>query len=545
MDSFFDFSQGTTQPSPATASSSKMNDEWTSLFPADHLEERRQFNGPSHDYHQYKQQVGLPGGSTGSLPQQSVYEGYGSGIGDVGFDTTMPGWSSGIDTDADMMMDFNQPQTVMQSMFYAPTADPSDTFINPNTIQEEPTTSNVGRLWPGMHSQQAQQAAMQKAANTQVMQQRQLKRQAQHAQYRQLGNGSQSQAASQPGGNNRDKRASHVSESHVEESISRLLDQMRQNSAAGDQDGDSADDLPHLARMKKDEDEMDEDERLLASEEGKKLSSKERRQLRNKVSARAFRSRRKGTCDRAHLMSWNVALTLLAEYIGQLEGEVAMKAQEASNLRVENQALMQENDRYRGLIETLLRHPAFTPFINDISQDPSVLGPPATSQAAQRTQVPLHPPAPQPAVGSIQSGPQAAVAQQSQQPAPQHQQQPPTQQRQHSDVKPDFLNFDVTQIQVPRDDQQIHLATIPEHDFSKLDLNGFQRAMNSQNPQSVNAFAVTRLPHGPDPDELISTMLAHQSGYTAASDVTTALPFGLSTLLDKLDGAARKLGTSI
>jgi hypothetical protein len=47
--------------------------------------------------------------------------------------------------------------------------------------------------------------------------------------------------------------------------------------------------------MRKDEEEMDEDERLLASEEGKKLSSKERRQLRNKVSARAFRSRRKGT----------------------------------------------------------------------------------------------------------------------------------------------------------------------------------------------------------------------------------------------------------
>ena len=52
--------------------------------------------------------------------------------------------------------------------------------------------------------------------------------------------------------------------------------------------------LPHIARMKKDEEEMDEDERLLASDEGKKLSSKERRQLRNKVSARAFRSRRKG-----------------------------------------------------------------------------------------------------------------------------------------------------------------------------------------------------------------------------------------------------------
>jgi hypothetical protein len=44
----------------------------------------------------------------------------------------------------------------------------------------------------------------------------------------------------------------------------------------------------------KDLDDMDEDERLLNSEEGKKLSPKERRQLRNKVSARHFRKRRKG-----------------------------------------------------------------------------------------------------------------------------------------------------------------------------------------------------------------------------------------------------------
>ena len=73
---------------------------------------------------------------------------------------------------------------------------------------------------------------------------------------------------------------------------------MRQNSVTS-----SHDDAPtpnanggqsHLARQRKDEEDMDEDERLLASEEGKKLSSKERRQLRNKVSARAFRSRRKG-----------------------------------------------------------------------------------------------------------------------------------------------------------------------------------------------------------------------------------------------------------
>lgn len=84
----------------------------------------------------------------------------------------------------------------------------------------------------------------------------------------------------------------------VEERISRLLDQMRHNSAVSiEDDGGSpgaSGEAGRIARMKKDEDDMDEDERLLASDEGKKLSSKERRQLRNKVSARAFRSRRKG-----------------------------------------------------------------------------------------------------------------------------------------------------------------------------------------------------------------------------------------------------------
>ncbi len=67
--------------------------------------------------------------------------------------------------------------------------------------------------------------------------------------------------------------------------------------ASSDEDATSGSNgvLPNIARMRKEEEDMDEDERLLASEEGKKLSSKERRQLRNKVSARAFRSRRKGS----------------------------------------------------------------------------------------------------------------------------------------------------------------------------------------------------------------------------------------------------------
>jgi hypothetical protein len=49
--------------------------------------------------------------------------------------------------------------------------------------------------------------------------------------------------------------------------------------------------------------DIDEDERLLTSEEGKKLSNKERQQLRNKVSARAFRSRRKGKLLLTHYIN--------------------------------------------------------------------------------------------------------------------------------------------------------------------------------------------------------------------------------------------------
>jgi bZIP-type transcription factor MBZ1 len=301
MESLFDFSGSTTQPSPATASSSKVdatpktaNQDWSAISPFD--QEQRHFAGPSHDYNQYKQQVGLPAGSIANMPQQGMYDGYGSGIGDMGFDSGF-GWSSGIDMDADMNMDFNSPSSAIPPMFFPPPANNNaDSFIDPSSIggQEEPT-SNVGRLWPGMHSQQAQQAAMQKAAQVQAVQQRQMKLQAQQAQYRQSANNAESQGSSQAS-HGHSKRPSHANEPHVEESISRLLNQMRQNSNAGNVDDEDSpsDMLPQLARLKKDEEEMDEDERLLASEEGKKLSSKERRQLRNKVSARAFRSRRKG-----------------------------------------------------------------------------------------------------------------------------------------------------------------------------------------------------------------------------------------------------------
>ncbi|KAJ6436945.1 transposase-like protein [Purpureocillium lavendulum] len=106
----------------------------------------------------------------------------------------------------------------------------------------------------------------------------------------------------------------------VEQKITQLLNSMRAKPSS-----------PHsqiqavhtkLPRAKKDEEEMEEDERLLASEEGTKLSSKERRQLR----ARAYRSRRK-------------------EYITQLEAEIAKLVNEIGDLRAQNRALADENRR--------------------------------------------------------------------------------------------------------------------------------------------------------------------------------------------------------
>ncbi|KAK4631245.1 BZIP-type transcription factor MBZ1 [Fulvia fulva] len=513
MDSFFDFNQGGNQPSPVTASSSRTD----ALSPFE-KEEQQKFNGPSHDYGQFKQQVGLPVGSMANMPVNGMYDGFNSGVDDMRFNSGF-GWNTGLDMDADMGMDYGNSHTAMPAMFFPPNDSPADNYVNPNSVggHEEPP-SNVGRLWPGMHSQQAQQAAMQKAAQAQAVQQRQLKLQAQQAQYRQVASQSRSSQGSSQQTHGNGKRASHASEPHVEESISRLLNQMRQNSHSVP-DGDDADSpgnmLPHIARMKKDEEEMDEDERLLASDEGKKLSSKERRQLRNKVSARAFRSRRK-------------------EYIGQLEGEVAMKAQESNVLRQENQALQAENERYRGLIETLLRHPAFTPFINDISQDPSVLLPKQHQQQRQQLQ-PSVAPTPQP------------------QPAQPHQQQ----QQSQPDVKPEYLNFDASLLQIPQSQpeqqkqqqQQVGLAMIPENDFSKLNINGFN-AMNFQARfNSVNAYAVTELTSGPDPVELLieSPIRLPCSASATSSTASPATCSGasndssLNVLLAKLDSAAKRV----
>jgi len=236
-------------------------------------------SGPSHQYDLYKQQTGMvPGALASTLAvnqNNSLIQGYTDfdymslGTTDDVFDfNTAPSQASMSTPDMDMEFD-------------SPSGDPTFFFestVNPSSIGgQEPSslpspqglpthTSNVGRLWPGMH----QQAALAKA---------------QAQQQRQRAQNQQAKQAQRP-------KSTQPSDPIVEQKITQLLNSMRANPPS--EDGSQGMHHMNIPRPKKDEEDMDEDERLLASEEGKKLSSKERRQLRNKVSARAFRSRRKG-----------------------------------------------------------------------------------------------------------------------------------------------------------------------------------------------------------------------------------------------------------
>lgn len=268
---------------PATSKSQFARPSTTISTPAT-LPSNQPMPGPSHQYDQYKQQTPfVPGAlaTTLAINQSNAHLGggynleYMSPAEDLFDFNSAP--SQNPNTVPDMDVDFESPA---DSYYY------SESTINPNAIGgrdglPSPTvpsqTSNVGRMYPGMHQQQAAlaKAQAQQRQQQQIIQQQQQQQQRQNQQVKQ-----------------HRPKAPLPADPIVEQKISQLLNSMR--SKAGSADSADGSPLMQISRPKKDEDEMDEDERLLASEEGKKLSSKERRQLRNKVSARAFRSRRKG-----------------------------------------------------------------------------------------------------------------------------------------------------------------------------------------------------------------------------------------------------------
>lgn len=112
--------------------------------------------------------------------------------------------------------------------------------------------------------------------------------------------------------------------------------------------------------------------------------------------------------------------------------------------------------------------------------------------------------------------------------------------------------FDASQLQVPQQQQQtehVGLAMIPENDFSKLNINGFN-SMNFNNYR-VNAYAVTEVPKGPDPVDLLleyPTRLPTSHASSASANSAAISPFDFATsgsdltaLLTRLDDAAKSI----
>jgi hypothetical protein len=293
LDNWLDLSPTLEAPSQsrmpsATSPQSSITSPTTTLLPLNNDDDLQTPAKPSHEYGAFKQQTGLPSNSVPGL--QSGFRFSNSGI-----DESMLGWDSGLNFAGDSGLDIDIPMST--PAFFYPNGDASqssnDDFIDPSAINAQEESQQAVRVWPGMHQQQAALAAKAQAQAQQQRQQQLIQQQKQRAMEQQQQQQQQQQARSQPSR----RSASHQPvDARTEETIARVVNQIRQNSQLASQHDVSNQSgvLPHIVKMKKDEEDMDEDERLLASEEGKKLSSKERRQLRNKVSARAFRSRRKG-----------------------------------------------------------------------------------------------------------------------------------------------------------------------------------------------------------------------------------------------------------
>jgi bZIP-type transcription factor MBZ1 len=279
------FSQPAKQQQPASRSSSITSPASATLNLSENSDDLQTPAVPSHEYDRYKQQTGIPTGSLNGLggfrqnSQQSdsfdqTFSFSGIGLDESSFmaDADIPS-NTGLGMTADPNMEWDVTPSNVDNFFKVE----DESFVNPSNIEEP---QQQVRFFPGMHRQQAQRKQQE------MLQQRQQQMQQQAA---------QKQREQQARSHSSRRSTSNITDARTEETIARVVNQIRQSSSQSKDGSPSGSLLPQIVRMKKDEEDMDEDERLLASEEGKKLSSKERRQLRNKVSARAFRSRRKGS----------------------------------------------------------------------------------------------------------------------------------------------------------------------------------------------------------------------------------------------------------
>lgn len=170
-----------------------------------------------------------------------------------------------------------------------------------------------------------------------------------------------------------------------------------------------------------------------------------------------------------------------AEYIGQLEGELAAKATEADDLRAKNEDLMAENTRLTDLTRMLLASPAFSTFLNDLSSSvPSSVTPAQASSSAQT-----------PTIKTEQSQPQT-----------------------HKDANPHYVATQQAQTG-HRNDQQIGMTMIPEQtfDYTTFDTSNPGWTENNMDFSLYDAqvFTVTELPQGPSIHQLNLDSLSGKS----------------------------------
>lgn len=257
IDSFLDLSGGLGESntrSSSNTSTSSSSASPTPVFPeAPHLALNQTFSAPSHQYELHTQQTGLLPYSMNFSETSSPTRTPSASQMSLSPDTTFNLGFSGMDLENDPL--FSMPSFFPESSFNNDFVDPSDVnFGNSSDV-------DIDALAGIKQERSPSNASM--TSNVSTTQQK--------------------------------KKSAVVTDPATEERIRQILEDVKRkalSSQASSLEEDAS--LPQIARMKKDEEDMDEDERLLNSEEGKKLSSKERRQLRNKVSARAFRSRRKG-----------------------------------------------------------------------------------------------------------------------------------------------------------------------------------------------------------------------------------------------------------
>ncbi|KAE8348002.1 hypothetical protein BDV28DRAFT_10604 [Aspergillus coremiiformis] len=411
------------------------------------------FQGPSHQYDEHKQQTGLPPGALAQAMTFNHMNGMGYGSASPGYMMNGEMFTGAHLKREDAPLDFNtipsrNPSEMdlesdnmgaVPGFFYSPSPNKSQ-FVDPSALGSQEVvpvgpSTQVGRMYPGMHQQQAAmaKAAQQQKHHEMIRQQQQFQQQRRMEEQMQHNGTTQTQPPRNPN-------------PIVEERITRLLQQMRQSSTSSSPaESPSPSVLPQMAKAKKDEQDMDEDERLLASEEGKKLSSKERRQLRNKVSARAFRSRRK-------------------EYIGQLESEVAARTNEAHELRLQNRALYEENARLTDLARMLLSSPNFSQFLDEMP------------------------------VNGIPTSVQSQGSQQ-QQPQPHPQPQPPLQ----TNVPKDASHGHGTQEFTMQQNPQVGMVIVPNQGLDVAAMGMNNAGWNSGIDMNYNAsvFAVLEVPEPP------------------------------------------------